>query len=124
MKRVPVEGLSAAPLTAATVVGDVVFTSGQVGRDGATGVVPIGLEEQIRLGIANLGLVLDQAGASLADVVKVGVYLTRADDFAVLNEVYRDMIPEPYPARTTTVCALAHPELRFEIDAVAEVRDR
>lgn len=121
MKTIELSGLSAAPLNAATVVDGTIYTSGQVGRDRTTGVTPVDLEAQVRGSIENLAWVLEHAGGSLETIVKTVVYLTRREDFAEMNRVYAELLPTPHPPRSTVVVGLAHPELLFEIEAIARV---
>jgi 2-iminobutanoate/2-iminopropanoate deaminase len=121
MTMIELPGLSAAPLSAASVVGDTIYTAGQVGRDRETGVTPADLESQIRGAIANLAYVLDQAGGALHTIVKATVFLTTAEHFGAMNAVYAELLPAPYPPRSTVVVGLAHPELLFEIEAVAHL---
>lgn len=95
------------------------FLSGQVGTDPRTGtLVSDDVGEQTRQTIANLGAVLEAAGASWADVVSVRVYLVDTADYAAMNAAYNAAVHEPYPARTTIYCGL-NPGNRVEIDAVA-----
>jgi L-fuculose-phosphate aldolase len=120
VKAIRVDGLSSSPLSAATAAAGLVHVSGQVGRDRATGAVGDGFEAQMRGALANLDLVLEAAGTSRAAVVKTTVLLPRRADFEAMNRIYAEHFDEPRPARTTLVCDLAHPDLLFEIDAVAE----
>jgi 2-iminobutanoate/2-iminopropanoate deaminase len=73
--------------------------------------------EQTRVALENLAAVLAQAGASLADVVRCGVFLADMADFAEMNEVYGQMFPDPLPARTTVGAGLHG--FNVEIDCVA-----
>jgi 2-iminobutanoate/2-iminopropanoate deaminase len=96
--------------------GTFVYVSGQGPlRDGepVTGTI----QEETEVVLENLASVLSQAGASLADVVRVGVFLADLDDFAAMNEVYARTFPEPLPARTTVGASL--PGIKVEIDCVA-----
>jgi 2-iminobutanoate/2-iminopropanoate deaminase len=102
--------------------GDWLFVAGQAGRDPASGKMAEGVEAQVRQTLENVGSVLRAAGCDFKDVARVGVYLTRAEDFATMNAVYREYFSEPYPARTTIVCGLVREEMLVEIDAVARVR--
>jgi 2-iminobutanoate/2-iminopropanoate deaminase len=102
--------------------GDWLFVAGQAGRIPATGHMAEGVEAQVRQTLENVGSVLRAAGCDFKDVARVGVYLTRAEDFATMNAVYREYFSEPYPARTTIVCGLVREEMLVEIDAVARVR--
>jgi 2-iminobutanoate/2-iminopropanoate deaminase len=107
------------PLSRTRVNGTLVFASGQVGRNPATGSVPAAFEAQVRQAIENLRDVLVSAGSSLSSVLKTTVFLRREADFAEMNDIYASCFEEPYPARTTIVTALARPELDFEIEAIA-----
>jgi 2-iminobutanoate/2-iminopropanoate deaminase len=96
--------------------GRFLYVSGQAPlRDGV--VVGDTIEEQTRVALANLTAVLESAGASLADVVRCGVFLADMDDFGAMNEVYSETFPRPLPARTTVGAALAG--FLVEIDCVA-----
>ena len=121
MRPIAVTGLSTSPLTAASVSGGLVYTSGQVGRDRVTGEVGDGLSEQMRVALGNLDIVLAAAGSSRTHVFKTVVFLTRREDFAQMNHIYAEHFEEPFPARSTIICQLAHEALQFEIEAVAEI---
>jgi 2-iminobutanoate/2-iminopropanoate deaminase len=96
--------------------GRFVYVSGQAPiRDGVVTGESTG--DQTRVVIENLATVLAQTGASLADVVRCGVFLADMADFAEMNEVYGAMFPEPLPARTTVGAALHG--FNVEIDCVA-----
>jgi reactive intermediate/imine deaminase len=96
--------------------GRFVYVSGQVpARDGQ--VIGASTAEQTRVALENLAAVLAEAGASLADVVRCGVFLADMADFAEMNEVYRQVFPDPLPARTTVGVSLAG--FKVEIDCVA-----
>lgn len=73
-------------------------------------------EEKVRQVFANLEAVAQSAGLSLADAVRVGVYLESMDDFETMDRVYEELVPQPFPARTTIVCGLGG--IGVEIDAV------
>ncbi|MCW3815776.1 Rid family hydrolase [Micromonospora sp. DR5-3] len=98
--------------------GNVVVTAGQVGSDPVTGELKDGLGEQVRAAIANLAAVLAAEGLGLEDVVKTTCFLTNIDDFAEFDAVYREVFPQPLPARSTVGVALAG-DLLFEIEAWA-----
>lgn len=101
-----------------------VFTSGQIGLDPATGeIVAGGVVEQTTRVLQNLAAVLEGAGLSFADVVKTTVYLADMQDFAAMNEVYATAFGVALPARTTIAAAGLPKGARIEIDAVALGRD-
>lgn len=101
-----------------------VFTSGQLGLDPATGeFVAGGTQEQAERAFQNLSAVLAGAGLTFADVVKTTVYLADMADFSAMNEVYGRHLGESLPARTTIAAAGLPRGARVEIDAVAVGRD-
>jgi 2-iminobutanoate/2-iminopropanoate deaminase len=96
--------------------GRFVYVAGQVPmRDGVLTGESTG--EQTKVVIENLAAVLADAGASLADVVRCGVFLADMADFAEMNDVYAEMFPHPLPARTTVGTILLG--FKVEIDCVA-----
>jgi 2-iminobutanoate/2-iminopropanoate deaminase len=100
--------------------GDFIFVTGTVpvGPEGAVTGDSIG--EQTRLTIDNLEAVLEAGGATLADVVKVNVYLQDVALFPLFNDAYKERFSEPYPARTTVGSDLRHlPGALVEMDCVA-----
>jgi 2-iminobutanoate/2-iminopropanoate deaminase len=100
--------------------GDYIFISGQVGHVDREGNKVEGVEAQTRQTMENMKRVLEMAGASFSDVVKITVFLVKADDFAKMNEVYKSYFTKDFPARSTViVVALAHPEILVEIEGFA-----
>jgi reactive intermediate/imine deaminase len=99
--------------------GDTVYLAGQVPHDPQTGEQPDGFDAQARQAFRNLEAAARAAGASLADAVRVGVYLRDMSDFAVMNDVFAEFIPEPSPVRTTIQSDL--PGFAIEVDAVLYV---
>jgi 2-iminobutanoate/2-iminopropanoate deaminase len=110
----------AAPISQAVRSGDFIFVSGQVAEDLRTGEPIQGpIAVQARQVLNNLATVLESAGASMNDVVKVTAFLTDIDDFENFNEVYRTFFPTDPPARSTfQVVRLAGPFI-VEIEAIA-----
>lgn len=121
----PPPGIKAPPLSFAARTGNLLFVSGIPGFDDK-GVLADGFEAQFALVVANLRRVLDEAGASFRDLVKVNVLLTRAADVAAMNALYASAFgPPPYPARTTCVVqALPDPKMLIEIECVAQLAGR
>jgi 2-iminobutanoate/2-iminopropanoate deaminase len=112
------------PYSQAIATDDLVFCSGQIGLDPATGnLVEGGLEAQAERALRNLGAVLDAAGCTFADVVKTTCFLADIDDFAAFNAVYARFMSDPPPARSTFGVAALPKGGRVEIEAIA-VRDR
>lgn len=109
----------AGPFSLAVRGGGLLFVSGQVAQDPATGELIDGdAAEQTDRILRNLATALEAAGKSLADVVRVGVYLTDMADFTAMNEAFRRSFTEPYPARTTIGVAGLPLGAAVEMDAV------
>jgi reactive intermediate/imine deaminase len=108
----------AGPYSHAVQTGNLVFLAGQGPFDPAGGPRPETFEEQARLTFRNLAAVAEAVGGSLANAVRVGVYLKDMDDFAAMNIVYAEFFTEPYPARTTIQSSL---KISIEVDAVLEL---
>ena len=106
------------PYSQAIKTGAMVFTSGQIGLDPVTGELVSGFEAQVRRAFNNLTAVANQAGGTLSDVVKFTLFLTDLSQFSVVNEIMKEFIPEPYPARST-VGVLSLPKgAEFEVEAI------
>jgi 2-iminobutanoate/2-iminopropanoate deaminase len=108
------------PFSQAVSTGDLIYFSGQVGLDAGGRIIAGGIEAQARQIFANLSAVLEAAGKSFADVVRVGVFLTDMADFAALNAIYAGNFNEPYPARTTVAVAALPLGAAVEIDMVVK----
>jgi len=119
----PPAGVKSPPLSFAARVGDLLFISGIPGFD-ANGALPDSFEAQFGFVVANIKRILDEAGATFQDLVKVNVLLTRASDVATMNVLYASAFgPAPYPARTTCVVqALPNPAMLIEIEGVASLK--
>ena len=110
------------PYSPAVVVGNLVFVSGQAGRDPKTREIAPDVETQTEQTLRNIETILKGAGSSLSRVVRCGVFLVDIKEFAKMNAVYSRVFGGHRPARTTVeVSALPEPALRVEIDAVAVI---
>lgn len=99
--------------------GDFIFVSGQVPVDPVTNQMSSGdIEHETRLVLNNVKLVLSGAGATMADVVRVGVYIKDGTEFQRMNSVYAEFFGDDKPARSTIVCGFAA-DIKVEIDCVA-----
>jgi len=108
------------PYSQAITTDDLVFCSGQVGLDPATGeLVAGGVEAEAERVIRNLEAVLDAAGCTLADVVKTTCFLADIDDFAKFNAIYARFWADAPPARSTFGVAALPRGARVEIEAIA-----
>lgn len=101
---------------------DLVFCSGQLGLDPATGELADGVELQAERSLRNLGAVLDAAGCSWDDVVRTTIYLADIGDFAAVNAVYARFMPDPPPARSTFAVGSLPKGALIEVDAIARRR--
>jgi 2-iminobutanoate/2-iminopropanoate deaminase len=108
------------PYSSALRAGQLLFISGQVPIDPATGaVVTSDIAAQTRRVLENIGALLAAGGLTYADLVRTTVFLADMNDFAAMNEVYRTYLTEPYPARSTIEAARLPRDARIEIDAIA-----
>ena len=108
------------PYSQAVRAGQLLFVSGQVPLDPATGQIVSGdIAAQTRRVFDNLGAVLKAGGRSFADVVRTTVFLADMNDFATVDEVYGTYFSEPYPARATVQVARLPKDARVEIDVIA-----
>lgn len=110
------------PYSQAIRSGNLVFVSGQIPLDPATGKLVDGdISAQTGRVLKNLAAVLEEAGSSLAGVLKTTVYLRDLSDFNAMNEVYGKFFRENPPARATVQVARLPRDVSIEIDLVAEV---
>jgi 2-iminobutanoate/2-iminopropanoate deaminase len=110
------------PYSQAVRQGNLLFCSGQIGLDPATGqLVPGGVEAETRQVLLNLAAVLSAAGVTTDAVVRTTIYLVDLGDFARVNDIYGAYFAEPYPARATVGVGELPRGARVEIDAVAVV---
>ena len=109
------------PYSQAVKAGDTVYLSGQIGLDPATMQLAEGFEAQTLRVFENLKAVAEAAGGSLADAVRLTIYLTDLGNFAVVNELMTRYVAEPYPARATVGVASLPRGAEVEIDAVLVV---
>jgi len=97
-----------------------VFVSGQLPIDPATGAFPEGgVKEQARQSLTNTKAILEAAGLSLANVVKTTVFLADMGDFAAMNEVYAQFFSEPFPARSAFAVKTLPKNALVEIECIA-----
>ena len=112
------------PYSQAIKAGGMIFCSGQIPIDPATGnFVSDVVSEQTEQVLKNLGEVLTAAGASLNDVVKTTVFLADMNDFAKMNEIYARHFKKPYPARSTVQVARLPRDAKIEIEVIALQRN-
>jgi 2-iminobutanoate/2-iminopropanoate deaminase len=112
----------AGPYSPGMAIGNLVFVSGQAGRDPKTGNIPADLEGQTEQALKNVEAILVETGSSLAHVIRCGVFLVDMQEFQKMNGVYSRVFGSHRPARTTVeVSGLPGPGLKVEIDAIAVI---
>ena len=124
MKAISTQKAPAAigPYSQAIFVGNLVYTSGQIPIDPATGViVEGGIKEQTRQSLTNVKAILESSGLSMRNVVKTTVFMADMNDFAEMNGVYAEFFAEPYPARSAVAVKTLPKGALVEIEVIAEV---
>ena len=110
------------PYSQAIQVGNLVYTSGQIPIDPATGAfVEGGIKEQTRQSLTNVKAILEEAGLTMTNIVKTTVFLADMADFADMNSVYAEFFSEPYPARSAVAVKTLPKGALVEIEVIAEV---
>lgn len=103
----------------AAPTGKMVFLSGQIGLVPETGlIVSDSFEAQVRQSFANMKAVIEAAGGRLENIVKLTLFLTDLKQFPVANSIMAELIPEPFPARSTVGISSLPKDAQFEIEAI------
>ena len=110
------------PYSQAIQVGNIIYTSGQIPIDPATGsFVEGGIKEQTRQSLLNVKAILEEVGLTIGNVVKTTVFMADMNDFADMNAVYAEFFTEPYPARSAVAVKTLPKGALVEIEVVAGV---
>ena len=110
------------PYSQAIQVGNLVYTSGQIPIDPATGLfVEGGIREQTRQSLLNVQAILNEVGLTMSNVVKTTVFMADMNDFADMNAVYAEFFSEPFPARSAVAVKTLPKGALVEIEVVAEL---
>lgn len=109
------------PYSQAIAVGDMVFTSGQIPVNPETGEIPEGVKAQAEQVFSNLKNLLEEAGTSLANVIKTTVFIKNMEDFQAINEIYASYFTAPFPARSCVEVARLPKDVLLEVEAVAKI---
>jgi 2-iminobutanoate/2-iminopropanoate deaminase len=107
------------PYSQAIEVGNMLFASGQIPINPATGNIPEGITAQTTQALANVRAILDAAGLTLDNVVKTTVFLADMGDFAAMNEVYAAAFSAPYPARSAVAVKTLPKNVLVEVEVLA-----
>ena len=109
------------PYSQALRTGNMMFVSGQIPVDPATGKMADTIEEQAKQSLTNMKNILEAEGLTLANVIKTTVFLADLNDFAKVNEVYASFFEAPYPARSCVQVAAIPLGAGVEIECIAVV---
>jgi len=107
------------PYSQAVKIGNMVYTSGQLGINPETGELPGDLTAQAHQVFKNLKAVLEAAGATMDHVVKTLVFLADMNDFVAVNSIYKEYFTDNYPARSAVEVARLPKDAKLEIEAIA-----
>ena len=106
------------PYSQAIEVNGMVFTSGVIPVDPATGVIPEGVEAQATQAFTNLTNLVEASGAAMSQVVKTTVFIKEMNDFGKINEIYAKFFEEPYPSRSCVEVARLPKDVLLEVEAI------
>ena len=110
------------PYSQAIRVGNLIYTSGQIPINPATGAfIEGGIKEQTRQSLTNVKAILEEAGTSMASVIKTTVFMADMNDFADMNAVYAEFFTEPFPARSAVAVKTLPKGALVEIEVVAGI---
>ena len=107
------------PYSQAVSQNGLVFVSGQLGLDPASGALAEGIEAQTRRALQNLVAILAAAGLGTKHVLKATIYVANMDDFALVNQLYAEVFAPPFPAREVVQAARLPKNALVEISAIA-----
>ena len=107
------------PYSQAIEVNGMVFTSGQIPVNPATGEIPEGVEAQANQAFSNLKALLEASGSDIAKVIKTTVFIKNMNDFAKINEVYANYFVQPFPSRSCVEVARLPKDVLLEVEAIA-----
>lgn len=123
MKQISTTNAPAAigPYSQAIVAGNILFCSGQIPINPATGEIPSGVEAQAEQALTNVKNLIEAAGSSIDNVVKTTVFIKDMNDFAKINEIYAKYFTEPFPARSCVEVARLPKDVLLEVEAIVEL---
>lgn len=109
------------PYSQAIKVGNLLFTSGQIPINPATGEIPEGVEAQAEQALTNVKNLIEASGASIDNVVKTTVFIKDMNDFAAINAIYAKYFTEPFPARSCVEVARLPKDVLLEVETIVEM---
>lgn len=107
------------PYSQAIEVNGMVFTSGVIPVDPATGQIPEGVEAQAQQAFSNMSALLEASGSDMSKVIKTTVFIKEMNDFAKINEIYAEYFAQPYPSRSCVEVARLPKDVLLEVEAIA-----
>lgn len=108
------------PYSQAVEWGGMIFTSGMIPVDPKTGEIPDAVADQARQVFVNLTNLLEAAGTTMDKVIKTTVFIKDMNDFAAINEVYKEFFPENFPCRSCVEVARLPKDVKIEMELIAE----
>lgn len=123
MKQISTNSAPAAigPYSQAIISGNLLFCSGQIPVNPATGTIPEGIAAQAEQALTNVKSLIEAAGASIDNVIKTTVFIKDMNDFAEINGIYAKYFTEPFPARSCVEVARLPKDVLLEVEAIAEL---
>lgn len=109
------------PYSQAVIVGDLIYTSGQLPIHQQTGEIPDNISEQTRQSLLNVQAVLKEAGSDMSKVFKTTVFVKDLNDFSSVNQVYSSFFTENFPARSCVEVARLPKDVLVEIEVIAKI---
>lgn len=109
------------PYSQAQIVGNMVYTSGQIGIDPSTGILVEGIEAQANQVFKNLVELLKAAGSDISKTVKTTVFITDINTFGLVNDIYANYFTEPFPARSCVEVSKLPKGALVECEVIAEI---
>ena len=107
------------PYSQAIEINGMVYTSGVIPVDPATGVVAEGVEEQAEQAFKNICNLVEASGSKVENIIKTTVFIKEMNDFGKINEIYKKYFKEPFPARSCVEVARLPKDVLLEIEAIA-----
>lgn len=109
------------PYSQAVEIDNLVYTSGQLGIDPATGAFGEGVQGQTAQALENVKAILETRGLTMDDIIKTTVFIKDMNDFAAVNAIYAQYFTEPYPARSCVEVARLPKDVLVECEVIAEL---
>lgn len=124
MKEIKTKNAPAAigPYSQAVIVGNLLYTSGQIPVNPMTGEIPTSVTEQAEQVFTNISKLVEEADANMSQVVKTTVFIKDMNDFALINEIYAKYFTEPYPARSCVEVSRLPKDVLLEAEAIVELK--